>query len=616
MQRRRLRQTDATGSKFKSYVRKQQVAVSEQMDSEDESADRSRRGRRRRDFRRSSNGSQDDSNNNGHWPRRHWRRLVPCNKCVAGSSSGEKSCLQSDSKNEAIRLTLVQANDSCKQQQQMTIARPESCRSTGSVVDTVRPERFVGHNKCCRRFMEAENEPTSKRSLLPKVSATDMSDRAVKSEISSLSCMICCHKQLIDTLTDDYDEKNNQRVSSRERRQQQQQRREKANEDANNDENDKYQLAADLLTPIRFLLPSARQHISYYSAKNNNTDDKCLLNEFRSHQLVEEEEQQVVDHCCNGPRFLPLQSTKTTTSMDTDLPDRKSLIISNNNNNDIGAPHSSTESSLRREQQPHHHCCANCFNSVATKTKLERPFCVPQLRQEHYNKAHRFSSTQVRPKSTTTTTTKSRQLKPEPIIKNRTQLTTQTSTTRTQTQTQTTTTTTTRTSCRTKSTKTNALQQKNSKGRLLMSCVLVVYLVLLAFFSLGQNFRIGKPTTLFASAYQLTNNIIANNLPPKFVNSNGNGGSQQEIVVRVKEGPQSIGKLIYTLKGEDPDEDPLTFGVLGSLASELLRIDNVPGNQAHVYLRKELDRETTESHQIVITLTDGKLGRGNWVSIR
>lgn len=122
-------------------------------------------------------------------------------------------------------------------------------------------------------------------------------------------------------------------------------------------------------------------------------------------------------------------------------------------------------------------------------------------------------------------------------------------------------------------------------------------------------------SSLLVSAYQLTNNLIANNLPPKFATSiAGHQVSNSEIVVRVKEGPASIGKLINTLKGEDPDEDPLTFGVLGSMASDLLRIENVPGNQANVYLRKELDRETTESHQVVITLTDGKLGRGNWVS--
>lgn len=120
----------------------------------------------------------------------------------------------------------------------------------------------------------------------------------------------------------------------------------------------------------------------------------------------------------------------------------------------------------------------------------------------------------------------------------------------------------------------------------------------------------------YSEGYQLTNNLIANNLPPKFITSStvGQPSSNSEIVVRVKEGPASIGKLIYTLKAEDPDEDPLTFGVLGSMASDLLRIENVPENQANVYLRKELDRETTESYQVVITLTDGKLGRGNWVS--
>lgn len=119
--------------------------------------------------------------------------------------------------------------------------------------------------------------------------------------------------------------------------------------------------------------------------------------------------------------------------------------------------------------------------------------------------------------------------------------------------------------------------------------------------------------------YQLTNNLIANNLPPKFITSPSGAGAHQasnsEIVVRVKEGPASIGRLIYTLKGEDPDDDPLTFSVMGSTASDLLRIENVPGNQANVFLRKELDRETTESYTVVITLTDGKLGRGNWVSV-
>lgn len=147
---------------------------------------------------------------------------------------------------------------------------------------------------------------------------------------------------------------------------------------------------------------------------------------------------------------------------------------------------------------------------------------------------------------------------------------------------------------------------------------LLISLALVCLLSVSHNDLLLGPTTV-CNAYQLTNNLIANNLPPKFITSNSFGSSaaatNSEIVVRVKEGPQSIGKLIYTLKGEDLDEDQLTFGVLGSMASELLRIENVPGNQANVYLKRELDRETTESHQVVITLTDGKLGRGNWVSI-
>lgn len=144
-------------------------------------------------------------------------------------------------------------------------------------------------------------------------------------------------------------------------------------------------------------------------------------------------------------------------------------------------------------------------------------------------------------------------------------------------------------------------QLKPNLNTTLLSSSIVIFLIMLV---CGQSI-----------AYQLANNLIANNLPPKFITSQAGQASNSEIVVRVKEGAASIGKLIFTLKGEDPDEDPLTFGVLGSMASDLLRIENVPGNQANVYLRKELDRETTESYQVVITLTDGKLGRGNWVSL-
>lgn len=147
--------------------------------------------------------------------------------------------------------------------------------------------------------------------------------------------------------------------------------------------------------------------------------------------------------------------------------------------------------------------------------------------------------------------------------------------------------------------------QTNSNISLKHSIVITIIFLLLI---------LGQSLSTFSFAYQLANNLIANNLPPKFITTQAGQTSNSEIVVRVKEGAASIGKLIFTLKGEDPDDDPLTFGVLGSMASDLLRIENVPGNQANVYLRKELDRETTESYQVVITLTDGKLGRGNWVS--
>lgn len=154
--------------------------------------------------------------------------------------------------------------------------------------------------------------------------------------------------------------------------------------------------------------------------------------------------------------------------------------------------------------------------------------------------------------------------------------------------------------------------KRGDRKILLLSPIVILLLVTIG--TLFVSIHSKSTTHLAASAYQLTNNLIANNLPPKFVTATNGQASNSEIVVRVKEGPASIGKLIYTLRGEDPDDDPLTFGVLGSMASDLLRIENVPGNQANVYLRKELDRETTESYQMVITLSDGKLGRGNWVS--
>jgi hypothetical protein len=107
----------------------------------------------------------------------------------------------------------------------------------------------------------------------------------------------------------------------------------------------------------------------------------------------------------------------------------------------------------------------------------------------------------------------------------------------------------------------------------------------------------------------------AHNTPPRF-RSEDLDDSQSEIVVRVKEGESSLNKQIYHLFGEDSDGDQLKFGVLGTIGEDLLRIEAVPPNEAKVYLKKELDREIQDSYTLVLTLTDGKLGKGNYVSFR
>ena len=98
-----------------------------------------------------------------------------------------------------------------------------------------------------------------------------------------------------------------------------------------------------------------------------------------------------------------------------------------------------------------------------------------------------------------------------------------------------------------------------------------------------------------------------NNFPPRFSSKSG-----PEIVIHVKEGPSSLGKEIYRLQGEDGDGDPLTFGVLGSIG-DILNIVN-DKNEGIIYLAKELDRETRNSYSLVLTLTDGKLAKGDFVS--
>ncbi|XP_064458528.1 cadherin-23-like isoform X2 [Ornithodoros turicata] len=89
-------------------------------------------------------------------------------------------------------------------------------------------------------------------------------------------------------------------------------------------------------------------------------------------------------------------------------------------------------------------------------------------------------------------------------------------------------------------------------------------------------------------------------------------GGISEIVVRVKEGPTPLGQPLYRLRGEDADGDKLTFGALGP--EELLRFHRVSDTEADVYLRHELDREVKDSHTIVLTLTDGRLPEGQYIT--
>ncbi|XP_068152690.1 cadherin-23 [Drosophila tropicalis] len=103
---------------------------------------------------------------------------------------------------------------------------------------------------------------------------------------------------------------------------------------------------------------------------------------------------------------------------------------------------------------------------------------------------------------------------------------------------------------------------------------------------------------------------VSSNRPPRFAID-----GQSEIVLRLKESPETkVGSLIYTLKGYDPDNDPLTFGKRNSHDSEIIRIENTGGNEAKVYLAKELDRESQDEYAIVLTLTDSHYSDHNYVT--
>ncbi|XP_050524905.1 cadherin-23 [Daktulosphaira vitifoliae] len=100
------------------------------------------------------------------------------------------------------------------------------------------------------------------------------------------------------------------------------------------------------------------------------------------------------------------------------------------------------------------------------------------------------------------------------------------------------------------------------------------------------------------------------NRSPQFVTDNW----QTEIIVRLKEGPETpIGSLIYRVRGIDPDGDKLIFGVREP-GDKIIKVENHSKNEAYIYLKIELDREVKDEYLLVLTLTDGRLGEGNFIT--
>uniref|UniRef100_A0AAR5PBK0 Cadherin domain-containing protein n=1 Tax=Dendroctonus ponderosae TaxID=77166 RepID=A0AAR5PBK0_DENPD len=104
--------------------------------------------------------------------------------------------------------------------------------------------------------------------------------------------------------------------------------------------------------------------------------------------------------------------------------------------------------------------------------------------------------------------------------------------------------------------------------------------------------------------------VVECNRPPRFLID-----GQTEIVLRLKEGNETqIGTLLYKLRAYDADGDRLTFGVKPTADSDVIIIDSTSNNEANVYLNKLLDREEQDEYPLVLTLTDGHLGPGNYVT--
>ncbi|KAJ8972931.1 hypothetical protein NQ317_011741 [Molorchus minor] len=104
--------------------------------------------------------------------------------------------------------------------------------------------------------------------------------------------------------------------------------------------------------------------------------------------------------------------------------------------------------------------------------------------------------------------------------------------------------------------------------------------------------------------------FVVCNRPPRFLID-----GQTEIVLRLKEGTETpVGTLIYKLRGFDADGDALKFGIRPAPESKVIRVESTSPTEANVYLNKELDREEQDEYALVLTLTDGLLGHGNFIT--
>ncbi|CAG9818294.1 unnamed protein product [Phaedon cochleariae] len=112
--------------------------------------------------------------------------------------------------------------------------------------------------------------------------------------------------------------------------------------------------------------------------------------------------------------------------------------------------------------------------------------------------------------------------------------------------------------------------------------------------------------------FSSTVNFVQCNKPPRFITD-----GLTEIVLKLKEGDENpVGSVIHTLRGYDPDGDYLKFGVSPTLGSDVIRVESISAIEANIYLNKELDREVQDEYALVLTLTDGHMGRSNYVTQR